>query len=68
MKSRNDKQNLTGGQTKAQRPRFKIEKLEERIAPAKGGIPGPPEGGGGGGDNCPGHTYGTGRPGCSSSR
>jgi hypothetical protein len=35
------------------KPRFKIEKLEERIAPAKGGIPGPPDGnGGGGGDNC----------------
>jgi len=30
---------------KSKRLRFKIEKLEERIAPAKGGIPGPGDGG-----------------------
>ena len=46
MKSRNEVQKLTEGQTKAKKPRFKIEKLEERIAPARGGIPGPPEYGG----------------------
>ena len=33
--------------TETKKPRFKIEKLEDRIAPAKGGIPGPPDGGGG---------------------
>ena len=33
MKPRNEEQKLTEGQTKAKKPRFKIEKLEERIAP-----------------------------------
>ncbi|MHC4405354.1 MAG: hypothetical protein ACYTG0_37385 [Planctomycetota bacterium] len=33
MKSRNEEQQLTEGQQKAKKPRFKIEKLEERIAP-----------------------------------
>ena len=39
MKSRTDEQKTN--EMKA--PRFKIEKLEERIAPRKGGIPGPPD-------------------------
>ncbi len=41
MKSQNEDQKLTETRTKAKKPRFKIEKLEERIAP--GGIkhPGP---------------------------
>jgi hypothetical protein len=36
MKPRNEEQKLVAaqGQTKAKQPRFKIEKLEERIAPA----------------------------------
>jgi hypothetical protein len=33
MKPRIEEQKLTEGQTKAKKPRFKIEKLEERIAP-----------------------------------
>ncbi len=33
MKSQTGEQKLTEGQTKAKKPRFKIEKLEERIAP-----------------------------------
>ncbi len=41
MKSQTEEQKTT----ETKKPRFKIEKLEERIAPAKGGIPGPPEGG-----------------------
>ncbi len=43
MKPQNEEQKLTEGQTKAKKPRFKIEKLEERIAPRKGGIPGKPD-------------------------
>jgi hypothetical protein len=34
MKPRNEEQKLAEGQTKARKPRFQIEKLEERIAPA----------------------------------
>jgi hypothetical protein len=41
MKSQTEEQKTT----ETKKPRFKIEKLEERIAPAKGGIPGPPDGG-----------------------
>ena len=33
MKLQNEDQKLTEIQTKAKKPRFKIEKLEERIAP-----------------------------------
>lgn len=39
MKLQDEKQKLAAGQTKANNPRFQIEKLEERIAPSKGGIP-----------------------------
>ncbi len=39
MKSQTEEQKTN----ETKKPRFKIEKLEERIAPAKGGIPGPPE-------------------------
>ena len=46
MKSQTEEQKTT----ETKKPRFKIEKLEERIAPAKGGIPGPPDGGGNNGD------------------
>ncbi len=42
MKSQTEEQKTN----ETKKPRFKIEKLEERIAPAKGGIPGPPDGGG----------------------
>jgi hypothetical protein len=35
-------QKSTEGQSKSTTSRFHIEKLEERIAPAKGGIPGKP--------------------------
>ena len=45
MKSLNKKQKTA----ETRKSRFKIEKLEERIAPAKGGVPGPPDGSGGGG-------------------
>lgn len=45
MKPQNEEK-LTKTQGHAKKPRFKIEKLEERIAPAKGGIPGPSEGNG----------------------
>lgn len=38
MKPQCQKQELTEGHTKSTEPRFRIEKLEERIAPAKGGI------------------------------
>jgi hypothetical protein len=34
MKPRNEEQKLTEGQTQTKKARFKIEKLEERIAPA----------------------------------
>jgi len=40
MKSQSEDQKTT----ETKKPRFKIEKLEERIAPAKGDIPGPPGG------------------------
>jgi hypothetical protein len=33
MKPQNEEQKLTEGQTKAKKPRFKIDKLEQRIAP-----------------------------------
>jgi hypothetical protein len=42
MKLPNDEQQSAEGRNKAAQPRFRIEKLEERIAPAKGGIPGKP--------------------------
>ena len=54
----NDQDQSKRSTAKDTRPsRFKIEKLEERIAPAKGGLPGPPDGNGGGkwqddDDNC----------------
>ena len=50
MKSQTEEQKTN----ETKNPRFKIEKLEERIAPAKGGVPGPPDGGGndGGGRQC----------------
>jgi hypothetical protein len=35
MKPRNEEQKLTEGQTQTKKPRFKIEKLEERIAPKR---------------------------------
>ena len=35
MKSQNEDQKFTEVQTKAKKPRFKIEKLEERIAPIR---------------------------------
>ena len=58
MKSREEKQKIT----EAKKPRFRIEKLEERIAPAKGGVPGPPDGGGGNGGGL-GHSPKCGPPG-----
>ena len=51
MNPRNKEQKLAEIQGQAKKPRFKIEKLEERIAPAKGGIPGPPDHGGPRGNN-----------------
>jgi hypothetical protein len=36
MKPRDEQQKLTEAQAKAKSPRFKIEKLEERIAPIHG--------------------------------
>jgi len=51
MESRNEEQKTT----ETKKPRFKIEKLEERIAPAKGGIPGPPDHSNGGGGTCHGN-------------
>jgi len=40
MKSLKDKrEETTEGRAEVKRPRFRIEKLEERIAPNKGGIP-----------------------------
>lgn len=44
MRSRNEERKTF----ETKKSRFHIEKLEERIAPAKGGIPGPPDGHGGG--------------------
>jgi len=55
MQSQSDKRKVTENRKTAATPRFKIEKLEERIAPAKGGIPGPTDhsnGGGGGHWDC----------------
>jgi hypothetical protein len=43
MKSQVGKQKLTKAQAKATKPRFLIEKLEERIAPSKGGVHGKPD-------------------------
>ena len=40
MKPRDKDQTLAETHNKAKKLRFKIEKLEERIAPKKGGIPG----------------------------
>jgi hypothetical protein len=42
MKPQDEEQKLAKGQSKARKPRFQIEKLEERIAPARGGTPGKP--------------------------
>jgi hypothetical protein len=42
MKPHNDEQKSAEGRNKPGQPRFRIEKLEERIAPAKGGTPGKP--------------------------
>lgn len=44
MKCQNEELKLADAQGQSTKPRFKIEKLEERIAPAKGGIKGPPGG------------------------
>jgi hypothetical protein len=56
MKSQNEDQKLTETRTKAKKPRFKIEKLEERIAPNRPLITGVPGGHGhapfGTGPNC----------------
>jgi hypothetical protein len=35
MKPRNEKSKLNGSQVLAKKPRFRIEKLEERIAPGR---------------------------------
>ena len=56
MKPQKEEQKLNQTTEKPAKRRFQIEKLEERIAPAKGGIPGsppyhyPPGKGGWGGD------------------
>lgn len=42
MKPHNEEQKMAEGRNKPAKPRFRIEKLEERIAPTKGGIPGKP--------------------------
>lgn len=42
MKPHNEEQTSAQTPNKAGKQRFRIEKLEERIAPAKGGIPGKP--------------------------
>lgn len=47
MKPHTDEQKSTQLARTTTSRRFRIEKLEERIAPAKGGYPGPPDGGGG---------------------
>jgi hypothetical protein len=57
MKSRKENSKLTEGRNKTTKPRFQIVKLEERIAPARGGVPGPD--GGGGGHECSPGRYGT---------
>jgi len=57
MNSNDDKKQLVDHRASTSKPRFKIEKLEERIAPAKGGITGPPDGAGYIG-HCKGHKYG----------
>lgn len=44
MTAQNEEQNLTEVQATSAKPRFTIEKLEERLAPAKGGLKGPPDG------------------------
>lgn len=56
MEPRSDEQRLIQGKQAARKPQFKIERLEERIAPRKGGVPGPPDhsnGDGGGGRHRP---------------
>ena len=61
MKPRNEQQKLTEGQSRAKKPRFKIEKLEERIAP--GGVKHPgPHGGGGNNGYPPGRCHYNGHP------
>lgn len=57
MQSRNDEQKLAKGQTKVKNSRFKIAKLEERIAPrhARGHYPGYPSGNGYGRGGSGGH-------------
>jgi len=57
MNSQREEQKPTECQSDPTQPRFRIEKLEERIAPAKGGITGPPDGAGYIG-HCKGHQYG----------
>lgn len=52
MKPRHEEHKLTESQAKSRKPRFQIEKPEERIAPKKGGIPGH------GGDHGPDHRQG----------
>lgn len=47
MNSQNQDRKPTTTESTVARSRFNIEKLEERIAPAKGGIPGTPEDHGG---------------------
>jgi len=42
MKPHNEKQKVAEDRNEPGKRRFRIEKLEERIAPAKGGIPGKP--------------------------
>ena len=44
MQPQNEEQKLTEGQAKAIKPRFKIERLEERIAPNRPAFPGPGHG------------------------
>ena len=58
MKSQTEEQKLTEGQTKFKKPRFKIEKLEERIAPGGFKHPGPHGGHSGGGGRCHYHYVG----------
>jgi hypothetical protein len=54
MKPKNEEQKLTASQAETSKLRLTIEKLEERIAPARG-YPGPPDHSNGGGDGpqCP---------------
>jgi hypothetical protein len=42
MKSQNEDRKSTRDEAKPRKIRFQIEKLEERIAPARGGVHGPP--------------------------